>query len=68
MGKFSFGLAKNGDKLEGRPCYTTIISKLPTDRTLRCTFLSNKSTCAETIEVVSVENLFDTQRVIVKAN
>lgn len=68
MGKFSFGLAKDGASPVGRPCYTTIISKLPTDRTLRCTFLSNKSTCAETIEVVSVENLFDTQRVIVKAN
>lgn len=68
MGKFSFGLAKDGASPVGRPCYTTIISKLPTDRTLRCTFLSNKSTCAETIEVVSVENLFDTQRVIVRAN
>ena len=68
MGKFSFGLAKDGASPVGRPCYTTIISKLPTDRTLRCTFLSNQSSCAETIEVVSVENLFDTQRVIVKAN
>ncbi|WP_308558212.1 hypothetical protein [uncultured Porphyromonas sp.] len=68
MGKFSFGLAKDGASPVGRPCYTTIISKLPTDRTLRCTFLSNKSTCAETIEVVSVENLFDTQRVNVNAN
>lgn len=68
MGKFSFGLAKNGDKLEGRPCYTTIITKLPDDRTLECTFLSNKSDCSETIEVVSVENLFDTQRVNVNAN
>ncbi len=68
MGKFSFGLAKNGDKLEGRPCYTTIITKLPDDRTLECTFLSNKSACTETIEVVSVENLFDTQRVNVNAN
>ena len=68
MGKFSFGLAKDGANPVGRPCYTTIITKLPTDRTLRCTFLSNKSDCSETIEVVSVENLFDTQRVIVKAN
>lgn len=68
MGKFSFGLAKDGASPVGRPCYTTIISKLPTDRTLRCTFLSNKSTCAETIEVVSVENLFDTQHVNVNAN
>ena len=68
MGKFSFGLAKDGANPVGRPCYTTIITKLPTDRTLRCTFLSNKSTCAETIEVVSVENLFDTQRVNVNAN
>ena len=68
MGKFSFGLAKDGASPVGRPCYTTIISKLPTDRTLRCTFLSNQSSCAETIEVVSVENLFDTQRVIVNAN
>ena len=68
MGKFAFGLAKNGDKLEGRPCYTTIITKLPADRTLRCTFLSNKSDCSEKIEVVSVENFFDTQSVIVKAN
>lgn len=68
MGKFAFGLAKNGDKLEGRPCYTTIITKLPADRTLRCTFLSNKSDCSEKIEVVSVENFFDTQRVTVKAN
>ena len=69
MGKFAFGLAKNGDKPEVRPCYTTIITKLPADdRTLRCTFLSNKSDCSETIEVVSVENLFDTQRVKVEAN
>ncbi|WP_297174670.1 hypothetical protein [uncultured Porphyromonas sp.] len=68
MGKFAFGLAKNGDKPEGRPCYTTIITKLPADRTLRCTFLSNKSDCSEEIEVVSVENLFDTQSVTVKAN
>ena len=68
MGKFSFGLAKDGSSPVGRPCYTTIISKLPTDRTLRCTFLSNKSACTETIEVVSVENLFDTQRVNVNAN
>lgn len=68
MGKFAFGLAKNGDKPEGRPCYTTIITKLPADRTLRCTFLSNKSDCSEKIEVVSVENLFDTQSVTVKAN
>ena len=66
MGKFSFGLAKDGAKPEGRPCYTTIISKLPADRTLRCTFLSNKSACAETIQVVSLEHLFDTQNVIVK--
>ncbi|WP_297113380.1 hypothetical protein [uncultured Porphyromonas sp.] len=66
MGKFSFGLAKDGENPEGRPCYTTIITKLPTDRTLRCTFLSNKSACAETIEVVSLEHLFDTQHVIVK--
>lgn len=65
MGKFSFGLAKDGAKPEGRPCYTTIISTLPTDRTLRCTFLSNKSACAETIQVVSLEHLFDTQDVIV---
>lgn len=68
MGKFAFGLAKNGDKPEGRPCYTTIITKLPADRTLRCTFLSNKSDSSEKIEVVSVENLFDTQSVTVKAN
>ncbi len=68
MGKFAFGLAKNGDNPEGRPCYTTIITKLPADRTLRCTFLSNKSDCSETIEVVSVENFFDTQSVTVKAN
>ena len=68
MGKFAFGLAKDGTNAEGRPCYTTIISTLPDDRTLRCTFLSNKSDCSETIEVVSVENLFDTQRVTVKAN
>ena len=68
MGKFSFGLAKDGANPVGRPCYTTIISKLPADRTLRCTFLSNKSACTETIEVVSVENLFDTQRVNVNAN
>lgn len=65
MGKFSFGLAKDGAKPEGRPCYTTIISTLPADRTLRCTFLSNKRDCAETIEVVSLEHLFDTQNVIV---
>lgn len=65
MGKFSFGLAKNDPNPEGRSCYTTIISTLPADRTLRCTFLSNKSACAETIEVVSLENLFDTQHVIV---
>ena len=65
MGKFSFGLAKNGANPEGRPCYTTIITKLPTDRTLRCTFLSNNSACAETIEVVSLEHLFDTQNVMV---
>lgn len=68
MGKFAFGLAKNGSKLEGLPCYTTIISTLPADRTLRCTFLSNKSDCSETIEVVSVENLFDTQLVKVETN
>ena len=68
MGKFSFGLAKDGANSEGRSCYTTIISTLPADRTLRCTFLSNKSACTETIEVVSVENLFDTQRVNVNAN
>lgn len=66
MGKFSFGLAKDDPNVTGRPCYTTIITKLPTDRTLRCTFLSNKSACAETIEVVSLEHLFDTQNVIVK--
>ncbi|WP_297166604.1 hypothetical protein [uncultured Porphyromonas sp.] len=66
MGKFSFGLAKDGANPEGRPCYTTIISTLPADRTLRCTFLSNKSACAETIQVVSLEHLFDTQNVIVK--
>ena len=66
MGKFSFGLAKDGANPEGRPCYTTIITKLPTDRTLKCTFLSNKSACAETIQVVSLEHLFDTQNVIVK--
>lgn len=66
MGKFSFGLAKDGENPEGRPCYTTIITKRPTDRTLRCTFLSNKSACAETIQVVSLEHLFDTQNVIVK--
>ena len=65
MGKFSFGLAKNGANPEGRSCYTTIISTLPADRTLRCTFLSNKSACKETIEVVSLEHLFDTQNVIV---
>ena len=65
MGKFSFGLAKDGANPEGRPCYTTIISTLPADRTLRCTFLSNKSACAETIQVVSLEHLFDTQNVIV---
>lgn len=68
MGKFSFGLAKDGASSVGRPCYTTIISTLPPDRTLRCTFLSNKSACTETIDVVSVENLFDTQRVNVNAN
>ncbi|WP_308548940.1 hypothetical protein [uncultured Porphyromonas sp.] len=68
MGKFSFGLAKDDPNVTGRSCYTTIISTLPADRTLRCTFLSNKSACAETIEVVSVENLFDTQRVNVNAN
>ena len=66
MGKFSFGLAKDDPNVTGRSCYTTIITKLPTDRTLRCTFLSNKSACAETIEVVSLEHLFDTQHVIVK--
>lgn len=65
MGKFSFGLAKDDPNVTGRSCYTTIISTLPTDRTLRCTFLSNKSACAETIEVVSLEHLFDTQHVIV---
>lgn len=65
MGKFSFGLAKDGENPEGRPCYTTIISTLPAHRTLRCTFLSNKSACAETIEVVSLEHLFDTQNVMV---
>ena len=65
MGKFSFGLAKNDPNPEGRSCYTTIISTLPANRTLRCTFLSNKSACAETIEVVSLENLFDTQRIVV---
>ena len=63
MGKFSFGLAKDGANPEGRSCYTTIISKLPADRTLKCTFLSNKSACMETIEVVSLEHLFDTQHV-----
>ena len=63
MGKFSFGLAKDGANPEGRSCYTTIISKLPADRTLKCTFLSNKSACTETIEVVSLEHLFDTQHV-----
>ncbi len=68
MGKFAFGLAKDGTNAEGRPCYTTIITKLPADRTLECTFRSNKSDCSETIKVVSVENLFDTQSVIVKAN
>lgn len=68
MGKFAFGLAKDGTNAEGRPCYTTIITKLPADRTLECTFLSNKSDCSETIEVVSVENFFDTQSVTVKAN
>lgn len=68
MGKFAFGLAKDGTNAEGRPCYTTIITKLPADRTLECTFLSNKSDCSEKIEVVSVENFFDTQRVTVKAN
>ena len=66
MGKFSFGLAKDDPNVTGRSCYTTIITKLPTDRTLRCTFLSNKSACAETIQVVSLEHLFDTQNVIVK--
>ena len=65
MGKFSFGLAKDDPNVTGRSCYTTIISTLPADRTLRCTFLSNKSACAETIEVVSLEHLFDTQHVIV---
>ena len=65
MGKFSFGLAKNDPNPEGRSCYTTIISTLPANRTLRCTFLSNKSACAETIEVVSLENLFDPQRIVV---
>ena len=65
MGKFSFGLAKDDPNVTGRSCYTTIISTLPDDRTLRCTFLSNKSACAETIEVVSLEHLFDTQHVIV---
>lgn len=68
MGKFAFGLAKDGTNAEGRPCYTTIITKLPADRTLECTFLSNKSDCSEKIEVVSVENFFDTQSVTVKAN
>ena len=63
MGKFSFGLAKDDPNVTGRSCYTTIISTLPADRTLRCTFLSNKSACAETIEVVSLEHLFDTQHV-----
>ena len=63
MGKFSFGLAKDDPNVTGRSCYTTIISTLPDDRTLRCTFLSNKSACAETIEVVSLEHLFDTQHV-----
>ena len=66
MGKFSFGLAKDDPNVTGRSCYTTIITKLPADRTLRCTFLSNKSACAETIQVVSLEHLFDTQNVIVK--
>ena len=65
MGKFSFGLAKDDPNVTGRSCYTTIISTLPDDRTLKCTFLSNKSACAETIEVVSLEHLFDTQHVIV---
>ena len=65
MGKFSFGLAKDDPNVTGRSCYTTIISTLPANRTLRCTFLSNKSACAETIEVVSLEHLFDTQHVIV---
>ena len=65
MGKFSFGLAKDDPNVTGRSCYTTIISTLPADRTLWCTFLSNKSACAETIEVVSLEHLFDTQHVIV---
>ena len=63
MGKFSFGLAKDDPNVTGRSCYTTIISTLPADRTLKCTFLSNKSACAETIEVVSLEHLFDTQHV-----
>lgn len=65
MGKFSFGLAKDDPNVTGRSCYTTIISTLPANRTLRCTFLSNKSACAETIQVVSLEHLFDTQHVIV---
>ena len=65
MGKFSFGLAKDDPNVTGRSCYTTIISTLPANRTLKCTFLSNKSACAETIEVVSLEHLFDTQHVIV---
>lgn len=63
MGKFSFGLAKDDPNVTGRSCYTTIISTLPANRTLKCTFLSNKSVCAETIEVVSLEHLFDTQHV-----
>lgn len=63
MGKFSFGLAKDDPNVTGRSCYTTIISTLPANRTLKCTFLSNKSACAETIEVVSLEHLFDTQHV-----
>lgn len=57
MGRFSFGIK------DGRSCYTIIVSRLEGDRTLECTFLSNKSACAETIEVVSVDNLFNTQKI-----
>lgn len=59
VGHFEFG--RKGD----RTCYTTIITSLPADRTLTCHFLSNRSDCAETIDVVSVEGLFYPQHITI---
>lgn len=60
VGAFVFGIK------DGKSCYTTTVSAIPADRKLVCTFLSNKEACAETIEVVSVDKLFHTQRVVIQ--